>query len=199
MLLNGVLVEGFCTADMYHFLHEWNRKYFYASQKALPLLKKNPVFFVFNNNLLLKLCKYATPICINLENTNPLMFLFHFKIPFQANILLKWKFNIQRRACSVMYCYTASLQITIFNTKYLLEYVTSLSGLFHFNSFQTVFFLFSWMKRNYLNRLLARNPEGTVFIIRKSPRRNYFYKKRTSTPSLGIKKQLFLLHMDSIR
>lgn len=198
MLLNGVLVEGLTEQICTTFFMSETKSIFMHHRKHYFFLKKNPCFFVFNNNLLLKLCKYATPICINLENTNPLMFLFHFKIPFQANILLKWKFNIQRRACSVMYCYTASLQITIFNTKYLLEYVTSLSGLFHFNSFQTVFFLFSWMKRNYLNGLLARNPEGTVFIIRKSHKRNYFYKKGTSTPSLGIKKQLFL-HMDSIR
>lgn len=122
VLLNGVLFQGFYTADTYiFFISETKSTFIY-----------HYLFLKKINNLFLKLCKYATSICINLENTNPLMLLFHFKIPFEANILLKWKFNIQRRGCSMMCFYTALLQMTIFNTKYLLEYVTSLSGLFHF-------------------------------------------------------------------
>lgn len=50
--------------------------------------------------------------------------------------------------CDVLlYCIITNYNI---NTKYLLEYVTPLSGLLHFNSFQNAFCLFSWMKLSRL-------------------------------------------------
>jgi len=101
----------------------------------------------------------------------------------------------------LLYCTFIIYNTLKCNTKCLLKgndcNITKWS-LFRFNSFQSVFCLSSWMKRN-LNWLLVRNPERTVFTTIKSHESTPCTKRTTSTLPLDIKKQLFFLDMDSIK